>query len=414
MLPAIAVTMLASLACAKEQEPFPFPPNIQQAIAQVGATDANLHATVTAYHRQQNDPRIEAKLKQLLSARSRMVTKLSRPIESSIKRLTAENAKARKEVDKLYKIQSSLDQDRNARKYEAVTSRFNEAALRVTDTRVSLKAHAALLEQLQLYEPPKKIGMPEGVVKSLPVFADGPAKGYFAHYVGRSYEALVDKHGVLTVHIRHPNSTNLYEHAFVFCAPKMKYRKPKSSYLSTRKLMGLVPPADAALQQPRKLDLRGFCEGYAQFRLQIQFMPQSVIVSGAYRDPIDLADPSELQLETKFPKIQKALPKKGEEKGSFRDYKVAAKLRRKGKPQRDTMNYYGKLPSEAQIKQAKIEGPWGSNVIALSVKGKTLPKTSKSSRKSLYEGHTLYYSCAGHNFSRPENSMILTVTPGRR
>jgi hypothetical protein len=243
---------------------------------------------------------------------------------------------------------------------------------------------------------------------------DGPAKGYFLHYVGKSYEALMDAQGVLTIRIRKPKSEDVYEHVFKWFSPRMKYRPPGASRPSYRKLMGFVPPAGVALKQPKKLDLRGFYDGYAQFRTVIQFMPQSVIISSGYRDPVDIEVPSELILVTEFPEIKTPARDEKEQAGSFEDYEAVFKTVKDGRPERKKLNYDDKPPFSAEVKGAKIVGPWGKVEVEFRIKGSTLPIVIKTTKKHLHEGYSLLYSCADQDIARPTGSLILTVTPPRR
>ena len=406
--------LVGAVPAQEEEQASPFPPQIQRAVHQVIRLDEGLKQVVTAYHKKQNHPQLERKLEQMLKQRRKAASRVAKPVEARIKVLNHDLEKIRKEVDKLYAAEEGLDPVRNAVKVQAIQKKFSDALVQQTATENALRQHEDLLAKLLEYSPPEDIGLPEGVVEKLPIFEDGPAKGYFAHYVGTGYEALVDPQGKMTIRILQAGSGTPYSHEVGWFYPVMNHKPPGSKRMKPREMLGLVPPSDAPMKQPSQLNLRGFYEGYSQFRLHIQFAPSSIVVSGGQRDPIDLLVPGQFILETKFPGILRPLPMDDGEPGSFKEYEALFKAVKDRKQERFDLSYLHKPPSGTGVKSVRLLGPWGRTELEMKVKGKVLPMTDKSPRKIIQEGWRMRYACDGQDITKPGGAIMLTVHGARR
>ena len=221
----------------------------------------------------------------------------------------------------------------------------------------TVKAYEDGLPAWRHFEQPDDIGLPEGAVKELPVFSEGPAQGNYMHYLGESYEAVMDKNGHLNIRIRKPYSDGYYAHEITFAYPEAKYKVEGKSSKRKRKVMGLVPPSTDPVTQPPQLVLKGFLKHYVQFTMLYTFDPNAVTFSGGYRDPIDVGYASEFKFVMTVPELT-AVPD-SELDDPYADCELKLKEIQKGRPVRKEYDYETPVTLNKVVKSASIRGPWG-------------------------------------------------------
>jgi hypothetical protein len=361
--------------------------------------DQTLDPLVIEYHKSGNSQKLEPKIDALFDQREKRAKKFLKSIESDRSDLGKQLARSDKTLETLYERLARLEKKGSQMDIKKANAAYDAERSHLQLIREALEESFALSNKLEHYELPKNIGLPGGAVTELPVFGDGPSQGYFMHYTGKGYDAVMDGNGVVHIRVEKPDSNEVYENK-ISIGPYM-HGGP-----SSLKVMGFVPPSSKPLKQPQQaVMLLGFAMNYTQFALDYKFTPTSVTVSSGYRVPIDVSDPIDYKVEFEIPGAV----------GDVSEAELILKVIKEGKLKRTVFPYDKSHAFDEVIKSATIRGHWGPGEIEIKPKGtRERFVAHKAPKGPVHEGYKFRFSPETEEFARRKSSVTLTFVPPHR
>lgn len=367
-------------------------------VEKIRQLDGQLTPKVIVYHKAGNSRKIETEIVSFLAKRDKLVKNLTKTVESDRADLEKERAKAEKNLEKLYARIARTEKKGFQKAIDDANAKYDAERNRLQAFKKTIEEYDSLLNKWKSFAQPGNIGMPEGAVKELPVFSEGPAAGYFMHYVGKGFDVLMTQKGTMTMRMLDPKSKKVRDNKILFDFHEIT-------------VMGVIPPSLEPLKQPVQLTLRGFGDFYKQFIVVYKFTPNSVTVRGGYRDPVDMPDAAAISKPVNF-KIQIGIP---EANGDVNEAELVLKVIEGGRLKRTTYAYDESHTLGGIVKSATIRGHWGPGEIEIKPKGtKDRFTVRKSPASPVRNGYNFEYYPELQEFDRQRASITLTVVPPRR
>jgi len=390
-----------------------FSTRVLQLIEQLKPVDESLKPLVIEYHKQSNTANLEPKVAALIESRKRLTDHLAESTEHDLDDLRSQIKDTERKMEGMYKRLAKLESTGTQSTIDAANAMYDAQREKLQGMKSTVERYEAIMPAWRHFEQPQDIGLPAGAVMELPVFSEGAAQGYFLHYRGENYEAMMDKKGLLYIRIRKPSLDEYFEHQITFASPEAKYKVTGKASKRKRKVFALIPPSSEPVLQPRQVVLKGFLKHYVQFCSSYTFGPNTITFSGAYRDPVDIGYATEFRFITSLPEL-KAVPG-SESEDPYADCKLKLKEVQKGRPVRAVYDYETAVTLNDVVKSASIRGPWGSlkvDIKASRTREQFDAYTGK--KKPLREGYRFRFMPETQDLDRHKGSITVTVISPRR
>jgi hypothetical protein len=385
---------------------------VQQLIDQLKPVDESLKPLVIDYHKQSNDSNLEPKVAALIDTRKRLADQLEEATDHDLEELRSQIKDTERKMEGMYKRLAKLESSRSQSAIDSANEMYDAQREKLQTMKSTVESYEALMPAWRHFEQPQGIGLPNGAVVELPVFSEGTAQGYYMHFRGENYEAMMDKKGILYIRIRKPSLGEYFEHQITFAYPEAKYKVTGKSAKRKRKVKALVPPSTEPLSQPGQLLMKGFLKHYVQFSALYTFGPNSITFSGAYRDPVDVGYATEFRFITSLPEL-KDVPN-SESEDPYADCKLKLKEVQKGRPVREIYDYETSVTLNDVVKSASIRGPWGPLKVDIKPsKTREQFDAYTGKKKPLREGYRFRFMPENQDLVRHKGSITVTVISPR-
>lgn len=204
-------------------------------------------------------------------------------------------------------------------------------------------------------------------IVQLPVFSEGPGKGFYALYQHRNFEARIDAEGVLHVQIREGDKPIGAPIIFNNLAVQYTSPIPTPPHTVARRMISIDLLGEPLLQ-PSRVVIKGMLEDNVAFYRQYDFKDNQILACGGYKDPGYLLYPSYGRLGLSFPPSH-SIPPKVEQPERLLLLKgcVLKTKEMVGKHSKKFEHLYAKiLEFGGPVEEAEASGPWGPRSVRLT------------------------------------------------